>query len=209
MRARAAKQVPHSGLEQAGIPAKKPLHRARICFSCTDITSRKEKRKRVNEDGCWLGFPPARLDSWIHPSGQAENTIYCLARIRNVNYTFKKAEKQRGSGSKSLTKRYSSVQIIDLRILYPGQVMKEIQQISGTHIYQSACQKRVVALELVKGALLVVKRCFGPPLLRRSCCLFSAAACTHRTRCSPSPPPSWAHALLRGRRAFSVTLEAH
>lgn len=74
LRARAAERnrVPHSGFQQAGTPAEKPLHRARICFSLTEITSRKRETK-TNEFGwmrAWVP-PPARLDSWIHP----ENSV--------------------------------------------------------------------------------------------------------------------------------------
>lgn len=43
------------------------------------------------------------------------------------------------------------------------------------------------------------------PQVWLACCLI-AAACTHRARCSPSPPPAVVHALSqRGSHTFTVT----
>lgn len=77
-------------------------------------------------------------------------------------------------------------------LLYPAQEIKEMKEISSTHIYQSACQKRVVALESVRGALLVWKRCFGPLLSSHPTLLLSFLCCrsyTHSTLFSVTAPP--------------------
>lgn len=89
-----------------------------------------------------------------------------------------------------------------------------------THIYQSACQKRFCFGNVQQVVLSVTTLLWTRwsdleslqgsamswlPQVWLACCLI-AAACTHRARCSPSPPPAVVHALSqRGSHTFTVT----